>query len=73
MQPLLFKANSMVNYKLTYRRRKVLNMSQNTKKTPVMLGGESGQREGDLRLLVKALAAELGTGWRKVIELAKDS
>ena len=72
-QPLLCKAKSMVNYKLTSRCGKVLNMSQNTKKIPVWLGGESGQRKRYLRSLEKELAAELGPDWRNVIELAKDS
>lgn len=63
----------MVNYKLTSRCGRVLNMSQNTKKIPFWLGGESGQRKRYLRLLEKELAAELGPDWRNVIELAKDS
>ena len=53
----------MVNYKLTSRCGKVLNMSQNTKKIPVWLGGESGQRKRYLRSLEKELAAELGPDW----------
>ena len=48
-------------------------MSQNIKKIPFWLGGESGQRKRYLRLLEKELAAELGPDWRNVIELAKDS
>ena len=42
-------------------------MSQNTKKIPVWLGGESGQRKRYLRSLEKELAAELGPDWRDKI------
>ena len=52
---------------------KVLSMSQNTRKIPVWVGGESGQRKRYLKSLEKDLAAELGPDWRNVIELAKDS
>ena len=62
----------MVNYKLTSRCGKVLNMSQTTKEIPIWVGGESGQRKRYLRSLEKDLAAELGPDWRNVIELAKD-
>ncbi len=72
-QSLLCKAKSMVNYKLTSRCGRVLNMSQNTQKITFWLGGESGQRKRYLRLLQKELAAELGPDWRNVIELARDS
>ena len=63
----------MVNYKLTSRCGKVLNMSQNTKKIPVWLGGESGQRKRYLRSLEKELAAELGPDWRDKIADCSDS
>ena len=63
----------MVNYKLASRYGKVLNMSQNTKKIPVWLGGESGQRKRYLRSLERELAAELWPDWRNVIELAENS
>ena len=72
-QPLLCKAKSMVNYKLTFRCGKVLNMSQNTKKIPVWLGGESGQRKRYLRSLEKELAAELGPDWRDKIADCSES
>ena len=72
-QPLLCKAKSMVNYKLTSRCGKVLNMSQNTKKIPVWLGGESGQRKRYLRSLEKELAAELGPDWRDKIADCSES
>ena len=72
-QPLLCKAKSMVNYKLTSRCGKVLNMSQNTKKIPVWLGGESGQRKRYLRSLEKELAAELGSDWRDKIADSSES
>ena len=63
----------MVNYKLTSRCGKVLNMSQNTKKIPVWLGGESGQRKRYLRSLEKELAAELGPDWRDKIADSTES
>ncbi|AHF64653.1 hypothetical protein Syncc8109_2331 [Synechococcus sp. WH 8109] len=63
----------MVNYKLTSRCGKVLNMSQNTKKIPVWLGGESGQRKRYLRSLEKELAAELGPDWRDKIADCSES
>ena len=52
---------------------RVLSMSQNTKKIPVWVGGELGQRKRYLRSLEKDLEAELGPDWRNVIELAKGS
>ena len=63
----------MVNYKLNSRCGKVLNMSQNTKKIPVWLGGESGQRKRYLRSLEKELAAELGPDWRDKIADCSES
>ena len=63
----------MVNYKLASRCGKVLNMSQNTKKIPVWLGGESGQRKRYLRSLEKELAAELGPDWRDKIADCSES
>ena len=63
----------MVNYKLSSRCGKVLNMSQNTKKIPVWLGGESGQRKRYLRSLEKELAAELGPDWRDKIADCSES
>ena len=48
-------------------------MSETTKEILIWVGGESGQRKRYLRSLEKQLAAELGSDWRKVIELAKDS
>ena len=72
MQLLLCKAISTVNHTLPPRCEKVLNMSQDTKKIPVWVGGESGQRKRYLKSLEKDLAAELGPDWRNVIELAED-
>ena len=63
----------MVNCILPLWCERVLNMSQNTKKIPVWVGGESGQRKRYLRSLEKDLEAELGPDWRNVIELAKGS
>lgn len=67
------KAALTVRNKLTPRCGKVLNMSETTKKIPIWVGGESGQRKRYLRSLEKELAAELGPDWRNVIQLAQDS
>ena len=48
-------------------------MSQNTKKIPVWVGGESGQRKRYLRSLEKDLAAELVSDWRNKIADSSES
>ena len=68
----LCKAALTVNNKPPPRCERVLNMSENTKKIPVWVGEESGQRKRYLKSLEHDLAAELGPDWRNVIELAKD-
>ena len=73
LQLLLCEAISTVNHTRPSRCEKVLSMSQDTRKIPVWVGGESGQRKRYLRSLERDLATELGPDWRDKIADRFDS